>query len=217
MINTLLDASIKTMIGQLPAIINYNNDMIEQEFDTIVDTSTQKMKLDVQCDHVKSVTGQFTNLIVNNVQLDASSLEQYNVLYNQIQDISARISGVSYVSEAVYAAPVNEKKTSVTYNDGIDMSLFFNETDFRKAVITGLTLNDLFYQKPYVLVDGIRIPLQLTTEALNAGTGFVIYYDHILKQWNSVERLMVSLEDGEDGNSIVAVSAPVSKKIKMMN
>jgi len=33
--NTLLDVSINTMIGNLPGIMNHNNDMIEQEFSTL--------------------------------------------------------------------------------------------------------------------------------------------------------------------------------------
>ena len=39
MISELNDVSIRTMIGQLPSIINKNNDVIEQNFDNIYDSS----------------------------------------------------------------------------------------------------------------------------------------------------------------------------------
>ena len=43
MISNLNDVSIKTMIGQLPSIINKNNDVIEQNFDNIYDSSLNKI------------------------------------------------------------------------------------------------------------------------------------------------------------------------------
>lgn len=135
MTNKLLDASIKTMIGQLPSIINYNNDMIEREFDGIVDSSTHKMKLDVQANNVNATTGSFSNLIVNNVQLDASTLEQYKVLYNEVNDISTRLAGINPETATLFGASYVNEKLNIQSDDEVDMSVFFDETDFRKAIV----------------------------------------------------------------------------------
>ena len=74
MINELQDVSIKTMIGQLPYIINKNNDIIEQNFDNIYDSSLNKIIKPVDTtqneqngNYVKSHTGNFLNIICDNI------------------------------------------------------------------------------------------------------------------------------------------------------
>lgn len=214
MINNLLDASIKTMIGQLPAIMNYNNDMIEQEFDVIYDASTKKVKLDVDTDHVKAVTGSFTNLIVNNVQIDGSTLEHYKVLSNKIDELTKN----STVNEQLYGTSyVNTVKEDNTSINEVDFSLFFDETDYRKSIIHNVTLNDLYRLHIYRTVEGVKVPLTLSTELVNNKIEFIIHYDHMLNVWNSIERIMVRITNGSDNNSIIALTGPVTKKFKVMN
>ena len=74
MISELNDVSIRTMIGQLPSIINKNNDVIEQNFDNIYDSSLNKIIKPVDTtqnnqegNYVKSHTGNFLNIICDNI------------------------------------------------------------------------------------------------------------------------------------------------------
>ena len=74
MIKELNDVSIRTMIGQLPGIINKNNDIIEQNFDNIYDSSLNKIIKPVDTtqnsqdgNYVKSQTGNFLNVICDNI------------------------------------------------------------------------------------------------------------------------------------------------------
>ncbi len=76
----ILDVSIKTMIGQLPYIINQNNKEIQDQFDNIYNSTeniliksidTTKDTTDDSSHYVKSFNGTFTNLqtdyiIINN-------------------------------------------------------------------------------------------------------------------------------------------------------
>lgn len=78
----LNDISIRTMIGQLPKIINENNQSISDYMDNIYDDNNQCIKvnidnLDDQKSYVKSHTGYFTNVVAENFQInDTKSLEK---------------------------------------------------------------------------------------------------------------------------------------------
>lgn len=74
MIRELNDVSIRTMIGQLPDIINQNNIIIEENFDNIYDSSLNKIIKPVDTtqnnqdgNYVKSHTGNFLNVICDNI------------------------------------------------------------------------------------------------------------------------------------------------------
>lgn len=212
--NKLIDASIKTMIGQLPTIINHNNDMIENEFAVIMDPTTRKMKLDVESNNVKATTGVFTNLVVNNVQIDSSSLEHYKSLRNDLNDVSARLNGTTPMT---YGASYVNENVEVSSNNELDFTSFFQNGDFSKHVISNCSLNKLYNKSLYVRVGEIKIPLQLAPETLNNELCYVVFYDHMLTNWNNIERIYVRIGDDKLNGSIVALSSPISKKIKMSN
>lgn len=212
--NKLIDTSIRTMIGQLPTIINYNNDMIENEFALIMDPSTRKMKLDVESNNVKAITGMFTNLVVNNVQIDSSSLENYKSLRNDLNDVSARLSGASPMT---YSASYVNEDIAVQSSNEVDFSLFFQGTDFTDHRITGITTGKLYGKTLYMTLNGIRIPLSIMPETFNNEQYVVVYYDHMMTNWNTMERTYVRLADDKENNSIIALSSPISKKFKLSN
>ena len=82
MLNYLQDASIKTMIGQLPSIINHNNRAIENEFSEIYDTSINKVIKSVYAPSgtVKAHKGEFVNLHV-----DYLTVNSIDSLVNSLQ------------------------------------------------------------------------------------------------------------------------------------
>ena len=77
MISKLQDISIRTMVGQLPTITNYNNDIIEQNFDNIFDSTLNVIKQPVDTtldnntgNYIKSHTGTFVNVVTDNAQVN---------------------------------------------------------------------------------------------------------------------------------------------------
>ena len=65
--NSLIDVSVVTMIGNLPGIINRNNESIRKEFSDVLceydeQGSNPKLKIDVECNYVTAQTGSFQNL-----------------------------------------------------------------------------------------------------------------------------------------------------------
>lgn len=213
MTNNLIDASIKTMIGQLPSIINHNNEMIKKEFDSIVDSSTQKMKLDVQSNSVKATTGNFTNLIVNNIQLDASTLEHYNILHNQLKDISEKVNGTE--TPMLYSASyVNEDADNMIQSSReINVNALFEFSNGGKTGISNVQINELYNKVLFREIEGIRIPVYIGLESEGNNVYCILYHDNVVSTWNTIERIYVRLVN-RDG-SIYAASKPVKRKIKM--
>ena len=78
MINKLIDVSVSTMIGNLPGIINRNNDAIEDELDALFyyGEDSKKMqpalKVDVSSNSVAARTGYFWNINIGGNVIDAS-------------------------------------------------------------------------------------------------------------------------------------------------
>lgn len=73
MFGKFLDVNINSLIGDLPTIINYNNDVVRKEFDNIFDSSNNFLKKSLVANdgRVKSHWGDFINLkcedlVVNN-------------------------------------------------------------------------------------------------------------------------------------------------------
>ena len=64
MVNFLKDVSLDTFIGELPSIINFNNNSIEQEFNVFYDSSEGRLIRSVYVPNgtVQSHWGRFTNL-----------------------------------------------------------------------------------------------------------------------------------------------------------
>lgn len=76
------ELSIRTMIGQLPGIINENNNIIKKQFDDIYDSSNGVLMKSVNTtlngqsgDYVKSHLGEFTNLVTDNIVITSNNEE----------------------------------------------------------------------------------------------------------------------------------------------
>lgn len=74
------ELSIRTMIGQLPGIINENNNIIKKQFDDIYDSSNGVLMKSVNTtlngqsgDYVKSHLGEFTNLVTDNIIITSNN------------------------------------------------------------------------------------------------------------------------------------------------
>lgn len=119
MINVLNDVSIRTMIGQLPRIINKNNDIIEQNFDNIYDSSLNKIIKPVDTtqnsqdgNYVKSQTGNFLNVICDNIvankitvqdiiiegEIKSEQINSHNSLKNRYQYKDIRTGSIQTIN-----------------------------------------------------------------------------------------------------------------------
>ena len=89
--NNLIDVSIVTMIGNLPEILNRNNQAVKDEFDYVFtyDTNGENPKLiaDVNCNSVTAHTGYFQNLNFNGIVLNSSIAYKYNQIDSELKDI----------------------------------------------------------------------------------------------------------------------------------
>lgn len=80
--NKLNDISIRTMIGQLPRIINENNQSISDYIDNIYDDNNQCIKVNIdnidnQNSYVKAFSGVFKNITAEHFEVkDTKSLEK---------------------------------------------------------------------------------------------------------------------------------------------
>lgn len=83
MINTLVDVSINTMIGNLPGIMNYNNESVKNEFSALfnyVENGAPVLKADVSSNIVNAYTGYFRNVNISGMVLDETFAEKYDRL-----------------------------------------------------------------------------------------------------------------------------------------
>ena len=79
MVNFLKDVSIDTFIGELPSILNFNNNAIEQEFSLFYDSSDGRLTKSLYAPNgtVQTHWGRFTNLEAEYVKFtNADSLSQ---------------------------------------------------------------------------------------------------------------------------------------------
>ena len=78
----LIDISINTMIGNLPQMINKNNQYVCEEFDSI--RTGNKMTLDVSCNNVAANNATFNNLRIGSTTFTASDLNGYKQINSSI-------------------------------------------------------------------------------------------------------------------------------------
>lgn len=110
MVNFLKDVSIDTFIGELPSILNFNNNAIEQEFSLFYDSSDGRLIKSVYAPNgtVQAHWGRFTNLEADLVKFtNADSLSQsletagipHNVLSKKFRnDWVSNADGTNYDS-----------------------------------------------------------------------------------------------------------------------
>lgn len=129
MINELIDVSISTMIGNLPDIINRNNDAIENEFAQVFTYDSNgknpKLTVDVDANTVTAQTGSFRNLNFSGQVLNASFVQKYNQVDASLVDMSQKIERIAdelhidfntYGSASVRVQPVYGSSNSTNSN-----------------------------------------------------------------------------------------------------
>ena len=141
MINYLKDCQQTTLIGQLPDIINSNNESIKNEFNWIFDSSLNRLTKSVYAPtgSVKSHFGEFTNLAceyitIKNIDslIDVMTINSslnhnlltnrfYNSSFNDLQNFTHDASSIIYKIE---------NNEYVTVNNQLD----FNDTSIKKLI-----------------------------------------------------------------------------------
>ena len=222
--NSLIDVSVVTMIGNLPGIINRNNESINKEFSDVLfsydeNNANPKLKVDVECNYVTAQTGSFQNLNFNGQVLNSSIVQQFNVLdvsvremQDEIEDIKEYIGmngTMTYGASRSAANALSENNNSnVTYgssqsiDDMLDMSGFF--TTKTSGVMNNVTEDDLLIRRIYRTVDGVRIPLQIGTVFVDGHIALMLYHDHVTADGaSSAQRIYVAVRNNEDMTALI--------------
>lgn len=215
--NSLIDTSVSMMIGNLPGIINSNNESIRKEFSDVLfsyddNNNNPKLKVDVECNYVTAQTGNFQNLNFNGQVLNSSIVQKYNALdvsvsemENEIEDIKEYI-GMNGTYGTRVAQTLTESSNSVYGNSSninmLDMSEFFTtKTD---AIMNAVTEETLLTSKIFRTVDGVRIPLQIGTVIVDSHVTLMMYHDHITADGaSSIQRIYVAVKNNEDATALV--------------
>lgn len=210
MINKLIDVSVSTMIGNLPGIINRNNDAIEGELDALFyyGDDSKKMqpalKVDVSSNSVAARTGYFWNINLGGKTLDASFGIKYERLDASVQNLETRVEalenaytdgGSSNLLGSMYRDSESESKQE---SFGYDMSEFWTNP---KAKISGLMVENIIFEQPYCIRGGIVIPLYVGVMNLGGRLCSIVYYDEMTS--NGVFRNYAPVKTTSDGNSVV--------------
>lgn len=179
--NALIDVSIRTMVGNLPGIINENNKYITEEFDKIVNNN--KYVLDVSSNNIAGKNGVFTNLTVDGISINSLSIKNQTQFDNKIKDV----------------------------RDGIDLTGLMDGTVSEKELVDNngnhLTINDLYKLKLYVRKGSVTVPVQVGFKCSNNAYSYMLYYD-VLDFTNStkiVKRKYVFV-DFNNSNKLVNTS-----------
>lgn len=232
--NKLLDVSINTMIGNLPGIMNYNNDMIEQEFATMFTYFPNRqpyLTIDVSNNTVSSQSGYFRNVTIGGKTLDGGTVEQLTNLNSSVGQLAVDLNELestvntiitqihpyvnSSTGDQTYSRPaarVYESGRLQTQNSTsagtYDMTAFFmaGSTD-EEPVIMGATVETLIFEQPYRTQAGIVIPLYMGTCQVGDRLCSMVYHDH-LNADGRIERIYVPVETGVDGDSIMRAGNP---------
>lgn len=204
--NKLLDVSINTMIGNLPGIMNYNNDMIEQEFATMFTyfpNGQPYLTIDVSNNTVSSHAGYFRNITIGGKTLDGGTVEQLTNLNSSVGQLTVDLNELESTVNTIITQ-IHPYVNTSTY----DMTTFFmaGSTD-EEPVIMGATVETLIFEQPYRTQAGIVIPLYMGTCQVGDRLCSMVYHDH-LNADGRIERIYVPVETGVDGNSIMRAGNP---------
>ena len=213
MINKLIDVSVSTMIGNLPGIINRNNDAIEGELDALFyyGDDSKKMqpalKVDVSSNSVAARTGYFWNINLGGKTLDASFGIKYERLDSSVQNLETRVEALENAnvgSDNVLGSMYRDSEVSDDKEAfGHDMTNFWTDP---KAKIFGLMVENIIFEQPYCIKDGIVIPLYVGVTSLAGSLSSIVYYDEISS--DGVFRNYVPIKTSNDGNSIIVSGEP---------
>ena len=210
------------MVGNLPNIINLNNDAISREFDDfrILNSSKPVVIADVSAASVNSISGKFRTLELGG--RDVST---------QIHHINASLNTLFDHIPQVYGAPVSLNESRLRSSGDIVMGASYVNTDdnyfdFSKLFsiksnnfVSGICVEDLYKVKCYRNIAGIKIPLNVGTLSFGNVVKPVLYHDHIdvVDGSKIVQRVYVPLKNGIDENSIVQDGSAVTIVINQQN
>lgn len=230
--NKLIDVSIKTMIGNLPAIINKNNESISNEFEHIYhrDSSNNRdyVVIDVSCLNVFSQSGTFNSLRIGSTVVNQSTIESLdptiNTINASINQIDASIAQImrDISTNGRYGGSGNMRRanqyvnessldsgssTRTIYGAGAKSS---NEIDmsgfFTESMtgkIIGYSIDELPYLSLYRKLGAVRIPLQIGTTVHNGKIIPAVYHMNFNPVQKSVQAVCVGLDDSEREKAIV--------------
>ena len=153
MINKLKDCQKTTLIGQLPDIINSNNDAIENEFNWIFDSSLNRLTKSVYSPtgSVKAHFGEFVNLaceyltvknidsIQDNIQRSTENIVNKILNVSSMQIVMAALTNIansSFIDPTVYNVSSLCDISTLIVSHNLLNDRFFNEDDFGTTSFT---------------------------------------------------------------------------------
>ena len=216
MTNSLIDVSITTMIGNLPGIINRNNDSLEAEFGSLFyysDASVNKspvLKVDVSSNNISAQVGYFRNINIGGRTIDASLADKYVQLDSSVRNLDRRVTVLEQSNNG--SSRVSVYGYSSQHTGGYDMSSFWNS---RNAALEGAMVENLIFERPYCIRDGVVVPLYVGTVEISGRTYSTVYYDHIDESGN-VLRLYVPIQTALDGNTVIPAGKPGHVKLNVV-
>ena len=217
MTNSLIDVSITTMIGILPGIINKNNNSLKAEFDSLFyysDASVKKaptLKVDVSSNNISAQVGYFRNINIGGKTLDASVASKYVSLDASVRNLDARVTALE--SGNLYGSTQTQTRSygASAPSGGYDMTSFWKN---RNASLDGVMVENLIFERPYCIRDGVVIPLYVGTIDIAGRVYSTVYYDHIDGTGN-VWRVYAPIQTAVDGNTVILAGKPGQVKINV--
>lgn len=177
MINFLKDVSVDTFIGEIPSILNFNNNQVNKEFEYLFDSSNNYLKqsLYAPSGSVSSHWGRFINLNV-----DYLSVNNIDSLKNTLSKVPH-----NFFSKRFSKDLVNTDGTIDYAHDleAIESGLNDNESLAGRLSRVDSKINELFY---YLTAKNGTIVNKAIVDS--SGTGFPDYIDV-----SSMEMMEVSL------------------------
>ena len=215
--NNLINASIVTMIGNIPDIINRNNQLIKDEFDYVFtyDSSQNnpKLKVDVTCNSVTSHTGYFQNLNFNGVVLNSSIAYKYNQIDTTLKDFETRIENLE--EHIINSSSTTQQMTYGSVNENyvnefkeLDMSSLFSTKG--NGYVPGVTLDDIYKYPIYRIINSNRVPLIIGTCNVviddENKISLMLYHEHIDNDTKQIQKIYVPIAYNPEIDSIVQLS-----------
>ena len=194
MINYLKDCQQTTLIGQLPDIINSNNESIKNEFNWIFDSSLNRLTKSVYTPtgSVKAHFGEFTNLACEYITLkNVDSLQ--NSIQSATENIINKTLNVSSM-QIVLAALTNIANSSFIDPEQYDVSAL---CDISTLIVNHNVLNNRFYNSDFKETnythDAESIVYQKTNDA-----SYISVYDVLNNTKENIETIINFVENTSD-------------------
>lgn len=206
------------MIGNLPGIINKNNDSLEAEFDSLFyysDASVKKaptLKVDVSSNNISAQVGYFRNINIGGKTLDASVAQKYISLDASVRNLDARVTALEGSNSYGSASVQTKSYGSAAPTSGYDMTSFWKN---RNATLDGVMVENLIFEHPYCIRDGVVIPLYVGTIDIAGRVYSTVYYDHIDGTGN-VWRVYAPIQTAVDGNTVILAGMPGQIKMNVI-